>query len=87
MTLYVLPAFVRARKRLIKRDPKKAYIIKEKIELFRKDPKNPALKLHKLSGFEKDTWSFSISYELRILISYSGQDILLVDIGTHDELY
>ena len=57
------------------------------------NPSDPALKTHKLSGRLSGLWACWVEYDCRIIFA-SKQDpvkqeqlILLVDIGTHDEVY
>ena len=62
----------------------------EKLELFINDPFDTKLKTHKLSGKQKDKWSFSIDYNLRVVFFFTKdkpKKAVLVDIGTHDEVY
>ena len=62
----------------------------KKIELFEKDPFNPALKTHALSGVLKGLWSFRITYEYRLIFDFSDESrttVLLIDIGSHEEVY
>lgn len=87
MKLELSPAFVRAYRRKIKHDRNKEKAIKERIEQFRINEKNPLLRTHKLTGFQDTTWSFSVGYDLRILFTRKDNTVLLVDIGTHDEVY
>jgi len=59
--------------------------IKDKIQLFLNNPFNPSLKTHKLKGKLKNYWSFSITYNLRILFEFIGsQTVGFIDIGTHE---
>lgn len=59
-----------------------------KIESFSNNPFEPSLKTHKLSGRLKDYWSFSVEYDLRIIFYFSDkQKVVLIDIGTHKEVY
>ena len=85
--------FIRSYKRLLK----KKGDFKQRVErVFRElaiNPFNPALKTHRLSGKFKDEYSCSAGYDLRIIFNImpnaAGQesDVLLLDIGTHDEVY
>lgn len=60
----------------------------EKLEWFKTDPFDPRLKTPKRSGKLKDRWSFSLEYDLRVIFSFvDDQRVLLVDIGTHREVY
>ncbi len=80
--------FKRSYRKRIKRYP---YIKKqfwESMELFLKDPFSPRLKTHKLSGKLKGTWAFSINDDYRVVFEYiTSEKVLLIDFGTHDEVY
>ena len=61
-----------------------------RIDLFIIDPFDIKLKTHKLSGKLKDLWSFSVGYDLRIIFYFTKdkpKKAILIDIGTHDEVY
>ncbi|KIM06304.1 MAG: plasmid stabilization protein [Sulfurovum sp. FS08-3] len=53
------------------------------------DPFEPSLKTHKLKGKLADKYACSLNYEYRILLTIEiiEQEIYLIDIGTHDEVY
>ena len=60
------------------------------INLFITNPFDPKLRTHKLSGKLKDMWSFSLGYDLRVVFYFTTEkpkQAVLVDIGTHDEVY
>jgi addiction module RelE/StbE family toxin len=60
----------------------------ECIKTFSENPFNTKLKTHKLSGILKDCWAFSIDYDCRILFKFLDKNkVLLIDIGSHDEVY
>ena len=62
--------------------------LKKRLYIFIEDINNPILKVHKLSGKLKDMWSFNISGDIRVIFDKSQKDlIILVDIGSHSELY
>ena len=59
-----------------------------KLTLFSSEPFHPALKTHNLSGNLKEYWALSITYEYRLVFKFICENkVLLVDIGTHDEVY
>ena len=61
-----------------------------RLDLFITDPFNLKLKTHKLSGKLKELWSFSLDYDLRVVFYFTKdkpKKAVLVDIGTHDEVY
>ncbi|MCL6635154.1 MAG: type II toxin-antitoxin system YafQ family toxin [Peptococcaceae bacterium] len=60
----------------------------ETIGIFVEDPFHPALRTHKLSGRLKGLWAFSIDYDCRVIFMFLDDgSALLIDIGTHDEVY
>jgi mRNA-degrading endonuclease YafQ of YafQ-DinJ toxin-antitoxin module len=87
MNLELAPSFVRTYRHKVKHNAEKERTVKDRIEQFRLNPKNPLLRVHKLKGYKDETWSFSVGYDLRILYTRKDDTVLLVDIGTHDEVY
>jgi addiction module RelE/StbE family toxin len=65
--------------------------VRAALELLAADALDPRLKTHKLSGDLEGTWACSAGYDVRILfefVQYEGAEaILLLTIGTHDEVY
>ena len=59
------------------------------LELLELDPSHPSLRLHKLKGGFSDLYSVSINYAYRITLEFlvEGKHILLVNVGSHDEVY
>jgi len=59
------------------------------ISLLETDPFYPSLRLHKLQGELKEYYSVSINMEYRIIIDLiiTDTEIILLDIGSHDEVY
>ena len=81
-------SFKRAFKKKIKRNRTLEEIFWEKLEKFMREPFSKELKTHKLSGQLKDLWSFSIGYDMRVIFFFAEKDkVVLVDIGTHEEVY
>ena len=60
----------------------------EKMEIFLENPFFPQLRTHKLSGKLAGQWAFSIDDDCRIVFEFVGEDqVLLIDVGSHDEVY
>ena len=58
------------------------------ILLFQNNPQHPSLSTHKLSGALSQLQAFKVEYYLRIIFAwYSSTEVILEDIGTHDEVY
>ena len=86
-------SFKRAYKRLIRKNPQlktKIFVI---LELLLENPYDPTLKAHKLKGKLDGLWACWVEYDCRIIYTMKSKDdseeefILLIDIGTHDEVY
>ena len=62
---------------------------KKTIELLENDPTHPSLRVHKLQGKMNHFSSVSINMKYRIIIDFIIVDdvIILVDIGSHDDVY
>lgn len=59
-------------------------LAKEKECVFRKDPFDPQLRVHKLKGKFDRYWSFSVSYEYRIIFYFTKKNTALFHlIGRH----
>ncbi|NJL88946.1 MAG: type II toxin-antitoxin system mRNA interferase toxin, RelE/StbE family [Coleofasciculaceae cyanobacterium SM2_1_6] len=84
-------AFVRAARKILKKQPELAPNIQNTLDLLSTEPFHPRLKTHKLKGEFQDSWSCSGGYDLRIIFKFveheESQAILLESIGTHDEVY
>ncbi|MCC5638238.1 type II toxin-antitoxin system mRNA interferase toxin, RelE/StbE family [Nostoc sp. CHAB 5844] len=93
MTLVLASSFKRAFKRLVRRQPELQERIEERLMLLASDPFDPLLQTHKLKGKLSGAWACSVDYDYRIVFNFvenpeSGEEeILLIDIGSHDEVY
>lgn len=93
MILVADKSFKRAFKRLVKKNPRLQTDILAALNLLANNPFTPSLKSHKLTGKLDGLWSCSVTYNCRIAYAFkkdeiTGDDlIILVDIGTHDEVY
>ena len=84
-------AFIRAAKRLVKRNPEVAPLIRTTLVTLAEDAIDPVLRTHKLKGDLSGYWACRVGYDLRIiftLVQYDGAEaILLHTIGTHGDVY
>ncbi len=78
----------RARKFLTKHPDLRPRFIEAMAQL-RADPFQPGLRLHALGGKLQGMQAVSItySYRLTLTVQITHQEILLLDIGSHDEVY
>lgn len=80
-------------KRAFKRKTKQRQELQDKffhcLNLFLENPFHHQLKTHKLTGNLKKYWSFSIEYDVRVVFAFAEDQtkVILIDIGSHDEVY
>ncbi len=86
MEIYPSTYFSQKYKKLVKKHQQLSLKIDKKLQLLSENRNHPSLRLHKLSG-KSIKWSISVTGDLRILFEYVSDGILLVDIGSHDEVY
>ncbi|MBW4536589.1 MAG: type II toxin-antitoxin system mRNA interferase toxin, RelE/StbE family [Pleurocapsa minor HA4230-MV1] len=85
--------FKRAFRKFTRRNPKLQAKIENVIIKLSEDILDPALGTHKLDGKLADLLSCSCGYDCRIIFAIEKEQeinetlIILLDIGTHDEVY
>ncbi|HPI20887.1 MAG TPA: type II toxin-antitoxin system mRNA interferase toxin, RelE/StbE family [Candidatus Kapabacteria bacterium] len=85
--------FIKAVKKLAKRQPDLVDKIESTLEILEINPYEPSLRTHKLKGDLDGTLSCSVDYDYRIVFEFinieefNRKDILLLSIGSHDEVY
>jgi len=60
---------------------------RQRLTLLQSNPNSPILKNHKLKGKMKNYFSFSISNNCRVVYKQVNNSIILIDIGTHNQVY
>lgn len=86
-------AFKRSFRKLIKKNQALKDTIINVLIVLSYDPFTPSLKTHKLKGNLFEYWSCSVTYDCRIIFTFSEDEeseetlIVLVDIGSHDDVY
>jgi addiction module RelE/StbE family toxin len=85
--------FVRAYRRMAQHDLQLRKRIEKTLLILIHDPMHPSLRTHKLKGELAGVWACSVDYDVRILFELvpdpdtQETDILLLTLGTHDEVY
>lgn len=88
-TLVWSAGFTRSAEKFIKNHPdlrdKFAAILRD----LERDPFQPHLKYHQLRGNLESAQAVSITYSYRITLTIlvSDREIILLDVGSHDEVY
>lgn len=92
-TLVWSTGFVRRLKRKLRQNPELKTVVEQTLIQLADDPFHNSLKSHKLSGKLTGVWACRVAYDLRILFEFvenpdtKGGEILLLTIGSHDEVY
>jgi addiction module RelE/StbE family toxin len=93
MQLVWTTAFNRAFKRLVRQNPQLRSQIEQTLEQLIADPFHPSLRTHKLKGDLEGRWSCSIDYSNRIIFRLEinsdsdEEELFLLTLGSHDEVY
>jgi len=76
-------------KKFLKKHPDMFDRYAKAITILEVNPFHPSLRLHKLKGNLNEYFSVSINMEYRVVIDFLIVDekIILVDVGSHDEVY
>ena len=91
--LVLTPKFKRAFRRFVKRNAALQQRIEETLQQMEADVFAPTLATHQLSGKLDGLQSCSCGYDCRVVFSIeketqtNSEVIVLLDIGTHDEVY
>ena len=87
------PKSLRSFKRLVRKNPQLRIAIAKALRQLENDCYHSSLRTHKLTGNLADVWSCSIDYQYRILFEFIKDSkteenvILLLNLGSHDEVY
>jgi addiction module RelE/StbE family toxin len=80
--------FLRILKKWRKKHPDLGERFQQRVDLFVQEPFHPSLRTHALSGNLEGCWSLSITYEYRLIFKFISEErVLLIDLGSHDEVY
>ena len=81
--------FLRQARKFFKRHPDLRPRFAEVLGDLQNDPFQPPLELHALSGKLAGCYAVSLTYSYRITLTLlvSEKEIILLDIGSHDEVY
>jgi len=76
-------------KKFIRKHPDLLNQYEKTLKLLELNPTHPSLKLHELKGKLKGIYSVSIniSYRITLELIITESDIILIDVGAHDQVY
>ena len=82
-------SYEKIEKRFLKRHPDLLHRYRKTLALLEQDPFHPSLRLHGLEGRLAGLHSVSITLQYRITLELEirEREIVLVNVGSHDEVY
>ena len=88
-TLVYPESYIRRARKFLKKHPELRNQYRKTLQLLELDPFHPSLRLHSLQGRLQGLSSVSISISYRIVIQFiiEGNEILLVNVGKHEDVY
>jgi len=90
-TLLRSPAFARDLRNWLKSHPNAAAPIEAALHQLSLDAAHPSLRTHKLRGPLSGCWACSAGHDLRVVFEFTkyegAEAILLLALGTHDQVY
>ena len=88
MKIELHPDFKKSYKKRISNNPKLILKTAQRINLFQENSDEPILRDHQLKGSKNNLRAFSITGDIRIVyMKISDEHIVLLDIGTHNQVY
>lgn len=81
--------YIKSAKKFIKKHPELTSQYEKTLKLLEINPYHPSLRLHKLKGKLSEIYSVSINISYRITIDFiiENDEIVPINVGTHDEVY
>jgi mRNA-degrading endonuclease YafQ of YafQ-DinJ toxin-antitoxin module len=88
-TLVITAFFERRARKFLTKHPDLRPRFIQTLEQLRADPFQPGLRLHALSGRLQGMQAVSLThgYRITLTVQITEHEILLLDIGSHDEVY
>ena len=88
-TLVWTATFARTARKFLRRHPGLEGVFEDVLRQLEADPRAPRLRLHPLKGQHRGEHAVSLTYECRIvlILRLTPKEIVLLDVGTHDEVY
>jgi len=82
-------SYIKRAKKFLRKHPEIHSQYRKTLELLELDPKHPSLRLHNLGGRLKglSSVSINISYRIVLELEIKDEEIILINIGSHDQVY
>jgi len=88
-TLVTTRHFERQARKFLRKHPDLKSTVRSALDQLHRDPFKSSLKLHGLTGKLAGTQAVSIthSYRVTLTVQVIEREVILLDIGTHDDIY
>ena len=82
-------SYIKKAKKFVKKHPELLTQYEKTLKLLEINPSHPSLRLHKLEGKLSDLYSVSINISYRISLEFTitEDEIILINVGSHNEVY
>ena len=82
-------SYLKRAKKFLKKHPEIRSQYQKTLELLELNPHHPSLRLHRLQGrlASLSSASINMSYRIVLEILIQDNDIILIDVGHHDQVY
>lgn len=82
-------SYIKRASKFVRKHPDLISQYEKTLKLLEIDPNHPSLRLHPLKGKLKNLHSVSINVSYRITLEFiiKKKEIILVNVGRHDEVY
>lgn len=82
-------SYIKRASRFVKKHPDLISQYQKTLKLLEINPNHPSLRLHPLKGKLKDLYPVSINISYRITLEFfiMEKEIILVNVGHHEEIY
>jgi len=87
MRINYTQAFLKNYSKRIANNKKLNKQFQERLQLFLANQQSPLLRSHSLVGAKKKLHSFSITGDIRVIYYRQDEEVFLLDIGTHNQVY
>jgi mRNA-degrading endonuclease YafQ of YafQ-DinJ toxin-antitoxin module len=88
-TLVWTATFARTARKFLRKHRDLAGLFEDVLRQLETDPRAPRLRMHGLKGKHADKHAVSLTYSHRIvlILRLSDSEIVLLDVGSHDDVY
>ncbi len=82
-------SYIKRAKKFLRKHPEIHSQYRKTLELLELNPRHPSLRLHELTGRLQglSSVSINISYRIVLELEINEKEIILINVGSHDQVY